>query len=236
MTFLALAEMRGLNRTGVRENCLKIAISSYYEKHYLSKVLPDFQKDNSETTFLISEVMSDEGEQLLLAGKVNLAFIIAPVQNCALRAQHVFSDQLVLIVPRVGGIAEKFSVPIGAPCSMGGLYKLKNEPFIAPRQGRRLRKSIEMICKSAGFDPICAIETGDCSNIAELVRNGCGVGIIPNHVLTPNNRAEVFCYALDTPLSERKLMVCWDDQNVTVTSSSFVKYAVSKSCFSTEEF
>ena len=215
---------------GKRGGHLHIAISPYYEKHYLSGILPEFQRRYPSTAFSIIDAMSDDGERLLLNGNVDLAFIIEPVKNKSLRSKRVYRDHLILVVPANSDISRGLHVEDGDTCSMESLHRLRQFPFVMPKKGRRLRKSIHAICKSAGFDPICSIETESSSNIAEFVRNGCGVGIIPEGTLEEMGGRGIAHHPLNTPISERNLAVTWNEQSITDLALSFTMYAVAIRC------
>ncbi|QOY60339.1 LysR family transcriptional regulator [Thermophilibacter immobilis] len=211
---------------GNRGKHLRLAIAPYYEKCYLSNVLASFQQSHPSVTFSIIEAMSDEGERLLVMGDVDLAFVISPRKDKSIKCKCVFDDDLVLIMPRTRVFMANMPQE-DRPCSMDDFRKLSSVPFIVPKQGRRLRESVMAICKSAGFRPICSIETESSSNIYELVKSGCGVGIVPSGIIKGSNCSDIFYYALKTPLSRRQLSVAYNERASSDLALNFALYAVS---------
>ena len=114
-------------------------------------------------------------EPQLLAGQLELAVLTTPVQAEELAVQPLFEEDLMLVVPSVHPLAERFSsdqVPLP-------LKELEGLEMLLPLSGTALRDEIDQALAPAGVKLTASIELDGLRTIASLVIDGYGPGILP---------------------------------------------------------
>jgi DNA-binding transcriptional LysR family regulator len=105
-------------------------------------------------------------------GRVQLGVVQLPAGSGRCFQTPLFSEPFLLLVPATHGLARKQSVSLKA---------LAAESFIFYRG--RVRDVVEGACRSAGFEPRVACETGELETIRSLVAAGLGVALLPRLAL-----------------------------------------------------
>jgi LysR family transcriptional regulator, transcription activator of glutamate synthase operon len=126
----------------------------------------------------------------LRAGEVDLALMPSPGELPGdLRGSPLFSEDLVIAVPPEHPLAGRGSVRFPS---------LRDEPFVSLPVDSDLRAILE---RAAGFTPRVPFEVRDYRRIAELVRHGLGVALMPRSL------AGDLAVALDPPLPRKVWLI-----------------------------
>jgi len=127
-------------------------------------------------------VLEQTGSRDLVArlaeGALDLALIILPLHtdDPDLYTVPVRTEPLVVALPPEHPLARRESLQV---------TDLRDEPLVMFREGYDLREVTLAACRSAGFEPVFAVEGGEMDAILRLVAAGLGVAIVPAMVAEP---------------------------------------------------
>lgn len=131
-----------------------------------------------------TEVLLDEGEPTevlgpLTEGRVDAALVYSystcpQVWPAQLRCQPLLEDPLVLVVPP----RHRLTTAAREDPEIG-LSALAEEHWIAARPETRGATTLVRLAASAGFTPQVRLRSNDYTVIAELVRRGLGIALVP---------------------------------------------------------
>lgn len=119
---------------------------------------------------LREEERSNNVEDLVRAGDLDLGIIRLPGRSVGLEARPLLREPLVLVVPPGHHLARRHSI---------SLSELAQEPFVAMKPGYGLRDLLEAVCRKAGFEPRVSVEVGQLASVQGLVLAGLGVTVLP---------------------------------------------------------
>jgi LysR family hydrogen peroxide-inducible transcriptional activator len=159
---------------------LSIGVSPFYEKYYLSKILPEFHKKYPGIKLKITEGYTGELEELVMAKKIDLCIVSLPLNIASLYYEILFEENILLAVPpdhKLNSKLQKAARPGQYPTV--DLSFFKNDDFIMYRPRRRLRSIGLDLCNEAKFVPNIIYETNNCETINALAAGGMGIGFIP---------------------------------------------------------
>ncbi|QBD76147.1 LysR family transcriptional regulator [Ktedonosporobacter rubrisoli] len=124
---------------------------------------------------------TDEVLNLVEQGDVDLGLIFQPtLRPDVLVMNELFRQSLYLLVPAQHPFAQ-YTSPLA-------LEQIVTEPLIFLRETSRLRRSIERILSQHGLSVEPVVEIDSLAGLKELVRQGCGVTIIPPALLESDLR------------------------------------------------
>lgn len=133
------------------------------------------------------EVLLDEGEPdelipLLQVAELDLALVyrynlVPRSWPRTLTATHLLDEPLVLLLPRSHPLAGSDAVPVG---------DLREETWIATREGTSGASCLRRMCAAAGFVPQVVYRSNDYDVITSFVASGLGVALVPTLGLMAN--------------------------------------------------
>lgn len=146
--------------------------------YILPRAMSDFKKDHSDIRVFIKTEDSEEVMNMVLDREVEIGCIGKKPQNAKLIAEPVWSDRLILAVPKGHRWMKKGSVDIS---------ELLAEPFVLREKGSATRDVFEAYLKEnkainlSQLD-ICG-ELGSSEAIKEAVMAGLGVSVLSVHAV-----------------------------------------------------
>lgn len=108
----------------------------------------------------------------LREGRVDVGFLLLPVDDPAVRTERLMRDRLVAAVPSDHALARRREV---------ALRSLSDEAFVAfPREGGLgYRDRMVELCLKAGFTPRIVREAAPLESIVGFVASGAGIALLP---------------------------------------------------------
>lgn len=131
---------------------------------------------------LIFEGTNSTLEPQLVTGRLDLAVLAQPVISNDLAETHLFSEDLVLVVPSSHPLAQR-STPVA-------LTELAELDLLLPLTGTALRRSIDQACQRAGVILRPIIELDGVRTLASLAFDGHGPAILPATAMSSHIRPE----------------------------------------------
>jgi LysR family transcriptional regulator for metE and metH len=161
----------GRDRAGV----LRITTECYTCYHWLPPLLLRFRRRFPRVEVRIDVEATRRPVEMLLAGKIDLAIISAPVNDRRLVSRLVFSDELVVIASRQHRFAQQTHVKIA---------EMRDETLFIypPREESRV---LQEVLLPAGAAPARIEEVQLTEAITELVKAGLGVAVLARWAVQP---------------------------------------------------
>lgn len=176
---------------------LAVGFISVADYNVLPVVLREFRRRYPLVNLTLREATTDAQVADLIAGRLDVGFLLPPVAEPALESVPVLREPLIAALP------EKH--PLARGTGRLALERLRDAPFILfPRPyAPGLYDDIVSCCKAAGFSPRVEQEAIQMQTIVSLVSAELGVALIPAS-LTHLRRTGVVYKPLKqaTPLTE----------------------------------
>lgn len=162
-----LGELRGLKR-----GLLKLGLPPIGSSVLFAPVFAAYTKLYHDIDIQLVEHGSRRLEELLLAGDVELAASLLPVED-SFEWQDVRCEPVVALLPTNHALAHGDGV---------SLQDIASLPFILFESGFALNHIILDACRSHGFSPNVAVRSSQIDFIVELVAAGMGIGFLPKMI------------------------------------------------------
>jgi len=162
------ADLDGLHRGEVALGCLP-STGAYV----LPPLLRRFRSQYPELTVKLREESSPRLAQALAEGGVDLAFLDEAGLAPGLRAHTLFSEPLLVAVPRDHRLAGRGAIAVEA---------LADEPLIVMKSGHGYRTIVLDFLTRRGLTPRIVYESSGIETVQALVEAGLGVSIVPRMV------------------------------------------------------
>jgi DNA-binding transcriptional LysR family regulator len=152
---------------------LLVGFISVADYNVLPEVLREFRRRFPLVNLTLREATSDAQLRDLVAGRIDVGFVLPPVNEPALESVAILREPLIAALPEKHPLARK-------PGKLS-LEKLNDAPFILfPRPNAPgLYDDIVSCCKAAGFSPRVEQEAIQMQTIVSLVSAELGVALIP---------------------------------------------------------
>jgi DNA-binding transcriptional LysR family regulator len=127
-----------------------------------------FRRRHPQVELALHEGTSEAVAQWTESGKVELGVVQLPAHGDAFEVRPLLDESFVLLVPKAHPLARR---------RLPRLKDLSNESFVFYKG--RARDVAQAACRSAGFEPRTACESGELETIRSLVAADLGVALLP---------------------------------------------------------
>jgi DNA-binding transcriptional LysR family regulator len=178
----------------------------------LAEVLRAFRARSPGVEVALSEMPPQHQIDALKAGRLDVGFLRAPLDDAALRAERVSTEELVVAMPRDHALTAHKRIPLSA---------LAREPFVSfPRaRGPAFFDHLMRLCHEAGFTPRIVQEATQL-DIVNLVAAGFGVAIVPASLRKVRGAGLVFRPIVGAPKTD--LLLAWRPDNTSAILGAFI--------------
>lgn len=129
---------------------------------------------------------------------------------------ELWSEELFVIVPKNHRFRNRETIE---------LIEIKDDPFIAIKEGNMLRKIVDHLFGQVGIKPNITFEGEEMHTVAGFVGAGLGVSLIPN--VRGLNEHNVCKIRVTNPICERKIGVSWaGGRYLSPAATQFKSYLV----------
>lgn len=159
---------------------LTIGIPIPTERYILPLLLPEFYKRFPGIEIIIKEHSASDLEELLMAGKVDIAILHLPIKNEEIVFEPLSVERVFLVAPLWYDISHISEVEKQQKFDFS---YLKDEKFILLKPGQRMRFIADEIFKRAQFTPNILFEIGNLDTAYRLATAGMGFTLIPENTV-----------------------------------------------------
>jgi LysR family transcriptional activator of glutamate synthase operon len=170
----------------------------------VSLILAIFHERYPEVELTVREMSSEELAEMLRVDELDLAFLSVTerIESHGLGLHQLISEELVVVVPADHSLAGRTEIRMA---------ELRDEQFIAYREGARLRELLSAAGEQAGFEPAVMLESNESQRIRRLVGRRMGVAILPRSD-AEGHETEVAVARLVEPMLHRDITLAWRAQ------------------------
>ena len=171
---------------------LRVGISHTCGLALLPDILPRFREEFPMVDFSLYEGNSNQLEDELSHGRVDLIICFQPIMMDGVRTEPLTEQRLVMVVPRAftdelfGERAEEVRAQFAQGADIGAFQQV---PFILIKRGNRTRNIIDQYFSRYYFKPKLILETENTVTTLAMAQSGIGITICP----------ELFLRAIPSP-------------------------------------
>ncbi|RKF23513.1 LysR family transcriptional regulator [Altericroceibacterium spongiae] len=189
-----LAELRGLKRGTLRLGLPPIGSSTLFAPLFTA-----YRRLYPGITVHLVEHGSDQLEQILRAGEIDLAGLLLPTSE-DFDSELVRSESLVALLPDTHPLAARSSIRI---------EDLREMDFILFESSFSLHRIIYDVCRRAGFDPSVVAVSSQVDFVIELVATGLGVAFLPQMIAAQRLHGGVRAVLLEEEGTAWQMAMVW---------------------------
>ena len=134
----------------------------------LPSVVAAFRRKHPQVELALHEGTSEAVAHWVESGRIELGVVQLPAPGDAFEVTPLLDESFVLLVPKAHALARR---------RMPKLAELAKESFVFYKG--RARDVAQAACRSAGFEPRTACESGELETIRSLVAADLGVALLP---------------------------------------------------------
>lgn len=127
----------------------------------------------------IAEAMSGFVLEWMRDGRIDLAVLYDAVEDHGIRTERLLEEDLLFFGPARGTAVAGLPAP-GRPVTFAALARM---PLILPGEGHGLRDLLARTAREAGVTLDTAMDVDSYNNIKELVAEGLGFSVLPEHAI-----------------------------------------------------
>jgi DNA-binding transcriptional LysR family regulator len=158
---------------------LRVGTSDTTALYMLPARVRRFAESMPQTRLVIVNRGSDAIADQVLLGELDLGIVTLPLRQAALEEEALFTQQLVLVLPREHRLARKRSLE---------LADLEGAPMLLLEANTRTGGLLRAHFREAGFEPQVVLDSGSFEVIKRYIVEGVGLSFLPEMVLTEHDR------------------------------------------------
>jgi DNA-binding transcriptional LysR family regulator len=175
-----LRELKDFDETADQE--LRVGASDTNALYFLPDRVRKFSEQMPNTRLALITRSTDEIGDAVQRGELDLGIVTLPLEGKSLESRELFSQRLVLVVPKGHLLAKRRSVK---------LARLAREPFVLLQRGTRTGHALWSHLAGEGFLPQVVMDSGSFEVIKRYVGEGIGLSFLPEIVVTEEDRARL---------------------------------------------
>lgn len=177
---------------------------------WLPKIIRSFQEKHPLIHLEVIETGDDELDQLLMEGKIDLAFSSLHGQS-SMDFYPLTEDPIVAIVPEEHPFYNRTSI---------SLSELNDQPFILSEKS--FDRDIHRILQANQLNPNVVFVSQNGITIIAMVEQGLGISLLPALILKSYN-GPVHCIPLDPPQSRKLGILVKSSESISPAMKAFIK-------------
>jgi LysR family hydrogen peroxide-inducible transcriptional activator len=171
--------------------------------YLLPALMAQFTKKFPGLEVVVHEETTAQLLKLALDYEIDFALVSQPIQNDRLEITELFSEELLLALPRGHRLTRKRTVAIG---------DLEGQPLMVMKEGHCLGDQVTGFCDRRGVTPKISFRSSQLETVQAFVASGLGISLVPA-MAARNKRRELPEYrSLKSPRPERKIVTVWPKQ------------------------
>jgi DNA-binding transcriptional LysR family regulator len=175
---------------------------------------------------LIESTTNAELIDLLMLGKLDLSFLVGPVDDPRLEVIQLGEDPMVLLVPLHDELLMGTDPELSR--EVIPIIELHDQPFIAQHESSDHVRT-ETVLFAAGIKPRYVFRTNDNGAVQAMVRTGAGYAIMPKLTVDETD-TEVRIVGIDPPLPKRTIVLAMRRAEPRIPAlSTFVELSIKAS-------
>lgn len=198
----------------LKQGTLQLGMTPLFGRFYFAQAYNAYHTLYPNIKIVIYEDNSASLENLLLAGKIDLALLPLPLANNHLEYEQVVSEETFLAVPANHPINHLSPKRASDGFGRVDMAFFQDDDFIMLYPGQRLRELGMQACHAAGFEPRIVFQTHFIDSANALVASGVGISFVPYMIFASraDNGGAVY-YHINGLNASRNLVVAYENRN-----------------------
>ncbi len=168
--------------------------------YLLPELVQRFQQEYPQAELAIEEDLTDHLLTRCAQGELDLAIMALPVKHDQLNMEPLWSEPLLLAVPKDHPLATKSKVTV---------RDLAKEPFILLDEMHCLGEQIVEFCNRQAYTPLVCCRSAQLLTVQQMVALGHGVSLVPQMAAQAQDDPRVVYRRLSGSSPRRTLVVLW---------------------------
>lgn len=182
--------------------------------NFIPEIVSSFQNLHPNVRFQLNQASSYHVLEQLKKGEVDVALVSFHQEHKEVIRQPLLIEELFLIVSVHHPLAESEEVELNV---------IKDEPFIAFKDGYGLRTITDLLCSQAEFSPNVVFEGEEIGTVAGLVAAKLGVSLVPD--ITIIDKSKVKLIRISQPICTRTIGIAWKEgRYLSPVTKRFIHY------------
>jgi LysR family hydrogen peroxide-inducible transcriptional activator len=163
-------------------------------------VFPRFSQRYPGIEIVVQEDTTAELLAALAVCELDVAIASLPIQDERLQTETLFSEELLVALPRKHPLVKRKSIRA---------TDLESERFILMKEGHCLGDQVLSFCAGRNFHPRVLCRSAQMETICALVRVGMGISLVPE-MACQGTRSPGLCYrSISAPTPRRTIVALW---------------------------
>ncbi|MGE6259125.1 LysR family transcriptional regulator [Heyndrickxia sporothermodurans] len=181
---------------------------------FVPKIVSSFQSLYPNVKFKLNQASSLHVLEQLELGEIDVALLSLHQEHKEIVREPLMVEELFLIVSIQHPLANRDEVDLKA---------IREEPFIAFKDGYGLRTITDDLCRQANFSPHVVFEGEEIGTVAGLVAAKLGVSLVPD--LSILDKSKVKLIRVREPICKRTIGIAWKEgRYLSPVTKRFIHY------------
>ena len=205
---------------------LCIGVSSFYINHLLPQILSAFRQGYPDIHIKFVEANSEELEELVLDGSVEIAMLPLPLNNSSLEYQILRQEIILFAMSRDWHLHEKLIPSIVGDFPSINIADTRDEPFILLQNHPRFTTFQDNFFGAAAFKPQIRYMVSSWDTVSAFIKRGLGVGLLPDVMLFNEKKPYPlsFCRIINPMEAQRHYVIAYKSYNsLSDTAKKFIR-------------
>ena len=201
----ALADLRGVRRGTVR-----VGVTHSFSARLIPRAVARFRADHPEVGVVVQKTSGRAVEQALAAGSINLGIAYAPPEDPDVRAETLFSEEVVVVVATDHPLARLPRVE---------LTELGRHALVLITREFSTRRLFDDRLREAAIQPEIAVEMNDIDSLLEVVRLGTGASVLSRRAVADPEAHGLALIPIVGPEMTRTAALLWHREAYQTTAA-----------------
>lgn len=209
---IAIQETEGLQRGELR-----VGVVQTVNDYLMPSLATTFAECHPQIKLLVDELSSDEIEIRLENGELHVGLGFVPITNASIHTQHLFKEQLVLILRDDHPLARQSTIAVES---------LDQMPMVMLSNTFCTRRLWEESAHLAAAQPKIVMEMNTVSSILAVVEKTGLATVLPKNILAEKQPSQLVSLDLHNPTPSRQVGLLWHrDSYLCTASRAFIDMA-----------
>jgi LysR family hydrogen peroxide-inducible transcriptional activator len=197
------AKREATDAQGLLHGVLTIGVLPTIAPYLLPRVMAQFTKKFPGLEIVVHEETTDRLLKLALDYEIDFALVSQPIQNDRLEVTGLFSEELLLALPRGHRLTRKRTVAVS---------ELEGERLMVMKDGHCLGDQVTGFCDRRGVKTKISFRSSQLETVQAFVASGLGISLVPAMAARSRRKDLPEYRSLQSPRPERKIVTVWPKQ------------------------
>lgn len=189
---------------------INIGMSPFYSKYYLPSILNYCRKVFPNIRIRTVEDISSNLEKMLLEGKLDFCCVPEEPICQGITYETICIEEILIAIPPDSPI-NQYAIP-SSPIPFMDVKHLKDQKFVSLKSVQKINGILDPLCSSLELNRDIVYQTLNWDTVNVMVKNGIGIGFIPDIICTANVKSDdAKYYRISNKQFLRKYSIAYKD-------------------------